>query len=94
MVSKVKVSQQKVDELKREYDALVVSTEEVMTKMSNAIEDLYEVDDVHIKITCLKCNGKGWIQVQNGKQVCPVCGNKKYMWAKSWKSDAVVKTNK
>ena len=88
-----KSSQQKVDGLKREYEALVVSTEEVMTKMSNAIEELYEVDGIHIKITCLKCDGKGWLQTQNGKQVCPVCGNKKYMWAKSWDTNIEVKAD-
>ena len=88
---KEKASQQKVDGLKREYEALQISTEEVMTKMSNAIEELYEVDDIHIKINCIKCDGKGWVQVQSGKQVCPVCGNKKYMWVKAWKPEVVVK---
>lgn len=92
-MSNEKASQQKVDGLKREYEALVVSTEEIMTKMSNAIEELYEVDDIHLKITCLKCDGQGWLQTQSGKQVCPVCGNKKYMWAKKWKPEMVVKTD-
>lgn len=84
----------KINSLKQEYETSVASTESIVQSMSKAFEELYEIDDIHIKIACLKCGGQGWFEQQDkSKVICPVCKGKKYMWALAWKTPVVVKAN-
>lgn len=73
-----------LDNCKQEYEQLENRMYYIEQYMTDVIEEMFEIDDIHIKIICPECKGKGIVRKGEDKVKCPVCNSKGYIWAKKW----------
>jgi DnaJ-class molecular chaperone len=83
-MSKKEDLEEKLNNAKQEYEQLENKMYSIEQHMTNIIEEMFENDDIHIKIICPECNGKEMVKKGDSRVVCSVCNGKGYIWAKKW----------
>ena len=52
------------------------------------MEQQLALDESKIKIRCLQCGGKGWVDAGDGKKIiCQICSGLEYLWAEKYIED-------
>lgn len=80
-----------VKSLNRKRMQMVLELNDMEEQIKKLGEMYYEKSPEYIKITCLGCNGLGYIEGDDKKKVkCQLCNLQKYIWAKKFNGE---KTN-
>ena len=75
----------KVEKLVRDRNDIIIKAEEINKQLHILMEQQLALDDSKIKIKCLQCGGKGWVDAGDGKKiVCQVCSGLEYLWAEKY----------
>lgn len=67
----------------RQRDKLIIETNKVAMNVAKLLETKYELEPSMVRITCVQCGGRDYVEGKDGNKVkCPLCNGDKYNWAK------------
>lgn len=83
MSKTVEEIEDEIKSLSRKRDKHLIQANEIQEQLLKLAEEMYEINPKYVKVDCLICGGKGYIQTEENKKVkCNVCEMKSYIWAK------------
>jgi len=87
------------DEIKsigRKRDNAIIDVDSWQKKLEELMEMYYDIHPDYVKVNCIICGGKGYIQSEDKKITCRndvipqlSCNGKGYMWMKLWKDENI-----
>ena len=73
-----------LENIAKQRSDLLKTLEKLQKRFAEISELIMEQDPEYVKVECVECSGKGYVQLDDKKQLCEVCQGRQYIWLKKY----------